>query len=348
MYSRFLYQFIQTVSVVFILLLFKKKIRIHSNIRSLVLITFLIIVLTFAMSLGVSYILKILAFFLIGYLFENKITVDLKKRGMTAVIIFFSLCVYLEFFVNLAGYDFSLHNSIFPMSRADGNLIDLDSVFRFSGWQVEPGYHSIIILIALLLESEYSRLSKSKEISKLIVYLSLTSIILSGSVLGISLTVLWVLEQDVLTSRNTKIKLLILMVMPLVLYYLIPYYQVRFGDIQNYRSLNAKLDDLVVVFGRKYREILLGSGFLYETNLHVKDLGFLLASFLRFGAAGLFFSFFLLKRAFVSFRPKYTGVAIILTMKISVLYLPFWVLAQALVSPVNLHQRFRHERFDAE
>ena len=232
------------------------------------------------------------------------------------------------------GVDISLHNLIFPMSRADGNLMDLESVFRFSGWQVEPGYHSIIILILLLLEAEYTRLSKSKEINKYVVYLALTSVFLSGSVLGILLSILWISEKYLIRMKLDKTKLFILLTFPIALYYIYPYFEARIEDIENYRSLNTKIDDLEVIFQRSNYDLLIGSGFSYESELHVKDLGFLLSNFIRFGIFGLIFSGLLLKNTFSLFRPKYTSLAIILTMKIGT-YLPFWIFFHVLNRPYD-------------
>ena len=112
----------------------------------------------------------------------------------------------MEFLISALGFEFGLHSIIFPMSRADGNLIDIDSLLRFSGWQVEPGYHSVIILICLILEDEYTRKSNTRKLSKTIIYVSLLSIILSGSALGIILSLLWVMEKASLVLRKNSLK----------------------------------------------------------------------------------------------------------------------------------------------
>jgi hypothetical protein len=285
------------------------------------------------MSLGIFYLLKILAFLTIGFLFNTKISAASKIHGLRSILIFFSLCVYVEFLISAFGFEFGLHSIIFPMSRADGNLIDIDSLLRFSGWQVEPGYHSVIILISLILEDEYTRKSNIKKISKFIIYISLLSIILSGSALGIILSLLWVVEKASFVVRKNSLKSIgLLFLAALVLVYVSPYFQTRFDDLENYRSLNAKIAGIDLVFGRDIMETIVGSGFSYETDLHVKDLGLLISNFMRFGLLGLLVSLVLLKRVMVRISPKYTSMAIIASMKIGVLYIPFWIIFVELLS----------------
>lgn len=324
------YYFLTFISLLFIYLFSNIKISINKKDRFLlvffILLFFWSIILT---DTPLVYSFKILVNFIIGFL-SIKLVYFYRERATKAikfVLLINIMAIYFQLgFLLITGEYINLHAELFPFSRGDLEIIELDKFYRFSGLHYEPGNYSIIVVLLLLL---LNFLDKEKK--TLFYFIAIFSIILTKSILGIFMAI--VLAIIFFRKKmSTRFSFLQFSSSMIIIFSLIifsggkDYISSQFDNKDDFRSLQSKVTSYELFLERPFSEIFFGSGIHSNEVISnsrikglVKDNGLAFNLAYSFGAFGLFFLIFI----FFKYKSKLKWEKLLVFSLISVFKIGF-------------------------
>lgn len=282
---------------------------------------------------GTTYLLKIFLNILIGYfcyrIFISSRTDSLKI--LKSILILNVTALFIETICfNLFQSDLQIHNSLFPFSRQ--NIFEVESgFFRASGLQYEPGNHSILTTILILL---INFLDKKSDNKRLIIF-SIISIFLTRSLVGVALGIILILFFFFKKSYFSLKGVITISLFSLIFFGTVLSYVVyRTENTDTFRSLNQKRYLVELLLQKDFYSLAVGNGIENNENIEnnrnlgfVKDLGAVFNLIYTYGAYGALIVFTIFKNLKLNSFYKKVLMALIITMsKFATLFPVFFVL----------------------